>query len=168
MMGSVVDASVAERSQRTTVRTCGQCGRNRALSSGAGDEMVGGRDSRFHPCAASVVHIAVPRDEKERLCIMAHINIRTALAVTIGLGLAVLGSAAAYGSNHPLCVSSAAQLEVLSNPPHVAVAEPISEGQSVLVLPEITIVGQAFYSAPLPDTMEDFVDQNPLTRTTSR
>lgn len=68
---------------------------------------------------------------------MAQTNISTALAVTIGLWLAALGSAAAlaYDLNRPLHLSSTALLEVPSNPSRVAVADPTAEGHSVLYLP---------------------------------
>jgi hypothetical protein len=77
---------------------------------------------------------------------MTRMKRRTALAVTIGVWVAALGSAAAltYALNRPLhWVGTTSQLGARSGTARAASAEPVSELQSVLYMPTITVVGQA-------------------------
>ena len=75
---------------------------------------------------------------------------RTATAVTVGAWVAAVGSAAAltYDLNRPLHgVSSTLQLAAPASAARAALTGPVSELQSVLVIPTVTIVGKA---APRP------------------
>ncbi|HWW88580.1 MAG TPA: hypothetical protein VNZ26_33530 [Vicinamibacterales bacterium] len=70
---------------------------------------------------------------------------RTAIAVTVGVWVAAVGSAAAltYDLNRPIHLPGAtAQLAVPINAEQAPVAEPVLELQPVLYIPTITVVGQ--------------------------
>jgi hypothetical protein len=75
---------------------------------------------------------------------MATMKRRTAIAVTVGVWLAAAGSAAAltYDLNRPLHL---AKTTLLRAAPVSAMhaAAPVSEIESVLVIPTITVVGRA-------------------------
>jgi hypothetical protein len=89
---------------------------------------------------------------------------RTAVAVTLGVWIAALGSAAAltYDLNStPNFASVTAQPTTPSATAPVAVARPASKTQTVLVVPTITIVGSIHHSVadtPKPQRPVD-IDQ---------
>lgn len=77
---------------------------------------------------------------------MTTLKNQAAIAVTVGVWVAALGSAAAltFDLNHALrWVSPPSQPAALTQAEYPAQAEPVSEMQSVLYIPEITIVGHA-------------------------
>ena len=76
---------------------------------------------------------------------MTNTKRRTAIAVTVGVWVAALGSAAAltYDLNRPLHLAGAtSQLAVPINAEQAALAEPVLGLQPVLYIPTITVVGQ--------------------------
>jgi len=76
---------------------------------------------------------------------MTSMKRRTAIAVTVGVWVAALGSAAAltYDLNRPMHLAGAtAQLAVPIHAERAAVAESVLELQPVLYIPTITVVGQ--------------------------
>ncbi len=91
-------------------------------------------------------------------------KVSTAMAVTLGVWIAALGSAAAvtYRMNRPLRVMATTAIQVPSDPMPEAVAEPESVMQSVLYIPAVTIVGRAFHlaaAAPASNALEDLSHQ---------
>jgi len=82
---------------------------------------------------------------RKGLCIMTSMKRRTAIAVTVGVWVAGLGSAAAltYDLNRPMHLAGArSPLAKPINAEQAAVAEPVLELQPVLYIPTITVVGQ--------------------------
>jgi hypothetical protein len=90
---------------------------------------------------------------------MATKKIPTVIAVTLGVWIAALGSAAAltYDLNRPLKLEvNPPPIEVASNPTRVVSAEPISGVQQVLYLPPITILAR--YRPVGPRAQKTFED----------
>jgi hypothetical protein len=91
---------------------------------------------------------------------MANKKIGAVMAVTLGVWVAALGSAAAltYELNRPLHLRNTPSIEAPSGNIGVSPAEAKPDMQTVLYLPPVTIVGRALHraAAHVPKTSKPF------------
>lgn len=107
--------------------------------------MVGARASRPHRTPPELSSSSSGRRRRKGLCVMRTMKRRMAIAVTAGVWIAAVGSAAAltYDLNRPLrWVSGATHVTAASQVAREAPTETVSDSPPVLYIPTITIVAQ--------------------------